>query len=112
MKAWILFFIGTLAYFLNRYINRKEKKPGFDFKYWFKDNWPELLFTFLFDLAAIIILLDPDTVIDVTKLEWFPVWLVLPVKLAGSFLLGFGGGWAVYTVFKKKAKYASEKKPD
>ncbi|MCJ7447916.1 MAG: hypothetical protein MUO72_09495 [Bacteroidales bacterium] len=109
MKNWFLFFLGTLGYFLYRYSTRKEKRPDFDFKFWIKDNWNELLLTFVFDLAAIIILLDPDTAIDLTKIGWFPSWLVLPVKLVGSFLLGYGGGWAVYAIFKKKVKYAQDK---
>lgn len=109
MKPWILFFIGTLAYFVYRYMDRSNKeKPSISF--WWEDNWPELLFTFLFDLAAILILLDPDTKIDLTKIEWFPSWLVLPVRLVGSFLLGFGGGLAIYEVFKRKARHEIEKK--
>ena len=113
MKAWILFFLGTLGYFLYRYINRKEKATDFTFKFWIKDNWPELLLTFIFDLAAVIILLDPDTKIDLTKIEWFPKWLTMPVSLAGSFLIGYGGGWAIYTIFKRKVKYEiNEKKPE
>ena len=110
MKAWFLFFLGALAYFLYRYNTRKNKIENFSFKFWFKDNWPELLMTFVFDLAAVIILLDPETSIDITKIEWFPGWLVLPFRLVGSFLVGYGGGWAVYLVFKKKAKYTLDKK--
>jgi hypothetical protein len=109
MKPWILFFIGTLAYFLYIYMNRSSKeKPSWT--YWLKDNYPELLFTFLFDLAAILILLDPETKIDLTKIEWFPSFLVLPVRLVGSFLLGYGGGLAIYNLLKRKAKYEIEKK--
>lgn len=110
MKEWFLFFLGTLAYFLWIYNSRKDKSSDFSFKFWFKDNWNELLFTFVFDLAAVLILLDPETHIDLTKIEWFPAWLVLPFRLVGSFLIGYGGGWAIYLVFKKKAKYELDKK--
>jgi hypothetical protein len=109
VKPWLLFFLGTLAYFLYIYINRSSKdKPSLSF--WISDNWPELLFTFLFDLAAILILLDPETQIDVTKIEWFPAWLILPVKLVGSFLLGYGGGYAIYNLLKRKVRYETDKK--
>jgi len=102
-----MFILGTLAYFLQRYSNRKVK-DSFDFKFWLKDNWNELLLAFIFDLAAMIILLDPDTAIDITKIEWMPAFLMLPVKLVGSFLIGYGGGLAVYSIFRKKVEYIKD----
>jgi hypothetical protein len=112
MKAWILFFLGSIAYFLYRFTTRRTK-ADFDFKFWMKDNWPELLLTFIFDFAAVLILLDPETNIDITKIEWMPSWLFLPFRLVGAFLTGYGGGWAIYSIFKKKVKYKlNEKKPD
>ena len=102
MKSWVLFFLGTFAYFLNRYNSRKNRKEGFDFSYWLKDNWPELLFTFIFDLALVMIALDPDTNIDITKISWIPEWLTFPAKLLVSFGIGYGGGYAIYMAFKSK----------
>ena len=109
IKLWLMFVLGTLGYFLQRYSNRKDK-TSFDFKFWFKDNWNELLIAFIFDLAAMIILLDPETSIDVSQLEWMPAYLILPIKLVASFLIGYGGGWAIYAVFQKKIKYVKEDK--
>jgi len=109
MKNWVLFFLGTLAYFLYRFIKRKDKRPDFSLHFWIEDNWPELLFAFIFDLAAMLILLDSDTAIDLSQIAWFPLWLDLPVKLAGSFILGYGGGLAVYNIFKKKVKREIDK---
>ena len=103
-----MFILGTLAYFLQRYSNRKVK-DSFDLKFWLKDNWNELVLAFIFDLAAMIILLDPATSIDITQIEWMPAFLVLPVKLVGSFLVGYGGGLAVYSIFRKKVKYVQDK---
>jgi hypothetical protein len=34
-----------------------------------------------------------------------PAFLMLPVKLVGSFLIGYGGGLAVYSIFRKKVEY-------
>lgn len=38
MKNWVLFFLGTLAYFLYRFIKRKEKRPDFSIHFWIEDN--------------------------------------------------------------------------
>lgn len=109
MKSWILFILGTLAYFLYKYITRRDKSKLPSPVFWLKDNWPELLFAFVFDLAVMLIFIDPKTEIDLSKIAWFPLWLVLPVKLAGSFLIGYGGGLTVYAVFKRKVKYEIDK---
>lgn len=110
MKNWMLFFLGTLAYFLNRYLNRKVKIKEPSLIYWGKDNWPELLFSLVFDLAIMFIFMDPETVIIIDKITWMPEWLILPTKLIGSFLIGYGGGLGVYKIFKKKVKYEIDKK--
>jgi len=108
MKAWFLFFIGTLAYFLYKYINRGSKQSSFSIVFWLKDNWPELVLSFLFDLAAVLILLDPNTAIDLAKITWMPAWLSFSAELFGAFFFGFGGGVIIYAVFKKKIKYSKE----
>jgi hypothetical protein len=101
IKAWFLFFLGTLAFFLYKYINRSNKE-AFSIKFWIQDNWPELLLTFTFDLAAVVVFLDNSTVIDLTKIEWFPAWLSLPVNLVAAFFMGYGGGAAIYKLLEKK----------
>jgi hypothetical protein len=110
MKAWILFFLGTLAFFLYKYLTRKDKSTKLSPIFWWRDNYPELLFSFVIDLAVMLIFIDPETKVDLSQIAWFPKWLVLPVKLAGSFLIGYGGGVAVYNIFKRKVKYETDKK--
>ena len=106
MKSWVLFFLGTLAYFLYKYINRSSKQSTLNIRFWIQDNWPELLFAFIFDLAAVLILLDPATAIDLTQVGWWPLWLSLPIQLVGPFFVGYGGGLVVYKLFKKKVQYS------
>lgn len=109
MKAWLLFFLGTLAYFINRYNGRKNKLPEFDLVFWIKDNWPELILTVIIDLAAMIILMDAGTAVDMsTFLSKLPIGIVLSGKLALSFACGFGLGAGVYQLFKKKCKDAEK----
>lgn len=105
MKSWLLFLIGTLAYFDLRFINRTDKSV-FNVKFWLKDNWPELLFTFLLDLIAMIILMDSDTNITAWLSSKIPMGVVLPAKLVFSALCGLGFGYigyeAIQKTFKKK----------
>ena len=103
MKAWLLFLLGTIAYFDLRFINRKDKSV-FDIKFWFKDNWPELLFTFILDLIAMIILMDSDTNITAWLIRILPDGLVLPAKLLFAALCGLGFGHLGYEMIQKTLK--------
>ena len=107
MKAWILFFIGTLAYFLWKYINRSKKTIGFNPIFWLKDNWPELSLSFIVDFGIAFAFLSETQNIDFAKIAWIPDWLPegLIIKLF-AFFLGYGGGLIVYNILKKKVKDA------
>jgi hypothetical protein len=104
MKSWILFFLGTLAYFLIRYANRKDKTPAFSFKFWIRDNWPELSVALILDIAAMIILMDADTNITEWLRTFLPPGIVVSAKLLASLGCGLGLGAGAYGVFKKKLK--------
>jgi len=105
MKTWFLFFLGTLAFFLYKYIKRGKKAEAFSIKFWFKDNWQELTLTFIFDFAAMIILLDKNTHIDLSEiLSFLPATVELSASLILAFFVGYGGGAAIYAMLKKKIK--------
>jgi hypothetical protein len=107
MKAWFLFLLGTIAYFVNRYATRCDKTVDFSFKFWVKDNWPELLTALIFDLAGMIIIQDAGTAIDMSKfLSTLPIGVVLSGKLFLAFGCGAGLGKGAYELFKKKVKDA------
>lgn len=109
MKAWLLFFMGTLAYFINRYATRCDKTTDFNFKFWVKDNWPELLTALIYDQAAMIIITDAGTSIDLSKfLSTLPIGFVISGKLFLAFGCGTGLGKGAYELFKKKVKDAKE----
>ena len=103
IKAWVLFFLGTGAYFITRYGNKRNKSRDFDLKFWLNDNWPELSVAFIVDLAMTLLILDPATQIDMSGVAWWPQWLTLPIAAAIAFFLGYGGGAIVYGAFKGKA---------
>lgn len=103
MKAWILFFIGTLAYFLYKYINRSSKTEP-SLKIWFKENWARLTWSFLLDISLMIIVMDSGTKIDLSAALVKIPWIVLPGKLVLASLAGYGLGVIGYALAKKKFK--------
>lgn len=106
MKSWLLFLLGTLAYFLIRYSNRTDKVKDFNVKFWLKDNWPELALTFILDLIAMILLLDQDTNITEFLSKYLPMGLVVSSKLIGAAACGLGIGYGGYEFVKRKIKKA------
>jgi len=107
-KAWFLFFLGTLAYFLYKYINRSKKTIGFKIGFWFKDNWPELVLSFVVDFGMALVFLDKTPAIDFSQIAWIPAWLKARAVLQlFAFFLGYGGGLVVYNILKKKVKDAN-----
>ncbi len=94
--------MGTLAYFLNKYVGRKDKTKAPSISFWIKDNWAQLLLAFIFDLAAMILVMDAGTTVDVTNwLNQLPIGIVVPGKLLLAFGCGFGLGWGAYNLLKK-----------
>jgi len=102
MKAWLLFILGTFAYFLIRYANRTDKTKEFNLKFWLKDNWPEMSVALILDVAVMIILMDADTNITQWLSTFLPPGIVVSAKLAAGLFCGLGLGAGIYEVFKKK----------
>lgn len=100
MKTWVLFFLGTLFYFWQRYCRRDKKTIGFSIKFWLKDNAPEFVTTIILDVAAMLILLDQNTIIDFSK--WLPEGWALSGNLVIAFGIGAGLAKVWYELFKKK----------
>jgi hypothetical protein len=104
MKAWLIFLLGTAAYFFIRYAKRTDKVKDFSIKFWLKDNYPELISTFIIDLIAMIILMDADTNLTVWLASKIPEGLVLPAKLIFAALCGLGFGHIGYELIQKTIK--------
>jgi hypothetical protein len=105
MINWILNILGILIYFAVRFDNRNNKET-FDFKFWLSDNFPELIGTFLSNIAIMIIVIQPDSVIDLSALyeKFIPFGLSVPAVLATSFLTGVVFSSAFYELIKKIKK--------
>ena len=79
-----------------------DKTKEATIKFWFKDNWPELIVTFALDLMAMILLMDDDTNITGFLDSFLPDGLVVPVKLMIGSACGLGIGAGIYELFKSK----------
>ena len=102
MKEWILFILGTLAYLMIRYSNRKNKTAAFSLLFWIKDNWAEIGLALIMDVIAMIILMDASTSVDVTNwLNQLPIGIVLSGKLFLSAGCGLGLGKGAYEFIKR-----------
>lgn len=105
MINWILNIIGMLIYFIQRYAGRRNKTK-FSFRFWLNDNWPELITSILFNVALMLLLMQPETNINIDDLikENIPFALQIAVKPLFSFLLGLGLSAFLYKMFKSKVK--------
>ena len=105
MITWILNTIGILIYFISKYANRRNATK-FSFKFWFGDNWPELVSTILLNVALMLLLLQPETSIDIDS--WLaanvPFGLHIAIKPLFAFLLGLGLSSFLYRMFRNKIK--------
>lgn len=102
-----MFFLGTLAYFLYKFLTRGKKTIAPNLGFWWKDNWPELLLSFIIDFAVALALVGEIGNLDPTKMTFIPEWIpfYFVVKLF-FFFIGYGGGLVVYNVLQKKVKDA------
>jgi len=105
---WLLNIIGILIYFINRYAKRTKKTVGFSFKFWIKDNWPEVSTVILLDIALMILLLGEGTQINFDDLfNKLPFGLSVAGEPFLAFLLGLGLSSLFYKLFRKKVKDAN-----
>jgi hypothetical protein len=99
----LLNIIGIAIYFINRYAKRGKKTVAFDWKYWLRDNGPEMATIILLDIALMILLFADGSEVNFDELfSKLPFGLKLPADLFMSFLLGLGLSALFYTIFKKK----------
>ena len=105
MVNWILNLIGVMIYFINKYANRKNKTK-WNGLFWLNDNWPELASTMLINIALMLLLMQPETNINIDDLikEHVPFALQVAVKPLFSLLLGLGLSAFLYSLFRKKVK--------
>lgn len=109
MKSWLLFILGTIAYFIFRYDGRSDKSKDFNPLFWLKDNWVQLSGAFILDLIAMILFTDSNIDISGWLIKFIPEGLVSIVILAIPAACGLGLGWGAYEFIKLFLKKKSDK---
>jgi len=109
MKAWFLFILGTLVYFLFRFEGRADRSKEPDLVFWFKDNWIQLTGAFLLDLIAMILLTDSSINLTLYLNKHIPEGLVNLTILALPVACGLGLGWGAYEFIKLFLKKKTDK---
>jgi hypothetical protein len=100
MKAWILFLLGTVGYFIIRLEGRTDKSKKLDFNFWIADNWIQLAGAFILDLIAMILLTDTSIDLTIWLGKYVPDGLVSLTMLAIPAGCGLGLGWGAYEFIK------------
>lgn len=110
-----MMFLGIFINFLAKY-RLKSNEDNFNVKYWFKDNWPELLQSTLFSTAIVFLFVHPDTTVNPEELyKWLqrflplPEGVIFPMNLFIPFIIGLTINNIVYWYNKKKEKWSIKK---
>ena len=98
-------FIGIFIYFFTRFTNRTDKVKEPSLQYWWKDNWPELITIFLFNIVLMLLVIGGGLNVNFEKL--FPQlseWVTFTGDVALSLFTGLLLASMFYNFYKTKIK--------
>ena len=94
----------------------KSKSGEFNRKFWWNDNYVELIMSSVLVLILMIIISNPETIIDTDKantwVDSFVPWLdfiTIPGKLLLPLAIGFGSNHGIYALAKLKKDQGEDK---
>lgn len=100
MEVWLIALLGIALSFMVKFINRADKEKTLSWKFWAKDNSPELIASMLG--MVILIMIFRKTEIDTSAITDKIVWIKsLPVDLIGGVLAGYLNNTLFYAIVKK-----------
>lgn len=101
----VLNILGIFTFFWVRFTFRKNKTKG-NWKFWFNDNFEEMVSIALFDTILMILLLRPETQIglDAWLQNHVPLEVHVAIKPAASAIIGLFFAWFFYTLYNRKVK--------
>ena len=100
MLVWLIAFLGIALSFFIKYAKRTNKERTWSFTFWFKDNWPEVVASFL--SMFILVIIFQRTEFDSTPLiEKIPWITSLPMDLVAAALAGYLNNTLWYAIVKK-----------
>ena len=98
--VWLIAFLGIVLSFFVKYAKRTAKEKSWSFTYWFKDNWPEVIASFL--SMFILVIIFKQTEFDQSALvEKIPWVTSLPMDLVSAALAGYLNNTLWYAIVKK-----------
>jgi len=98
--VWIVAFLGIIASFIVKFINRRDKTKEPDIVYWIKDNYYECAVSFIF--MVILMIIGSKTEFDEEAiLSKIPFVKALPFDLLFAAVAGYFNNVLWYAVIKK-----------
>lgn len=86
--TWIIAFLSILLSFFVKFINRTDKTKEPDPIFWVKDNYPEMIVSFL--SMIILLIIAGQIKYDESKLtENYPFITSLPIDLIAAAIIGY-----------------------
>ena len=101
--GWSIAFLSILLSFWVKFMNRTDKSKEPDPIFWMKDNYPEMIVSFL--SMIILLIIAGKIVYDEAKLiEDYPFITSLPIDLIAAALIGYLNNTLWYWVVSKGKK--------
>lgn len=98
--VWLVAFLGIIASFIVKFINRRDKTKEPDIVYWIKDNYYECAVSFIF--MVILMIIGSKTEFDEEAiLSNIPFVKALPFDLLFAAVAGYFNNVLWYAVIKK-----------
>ncbi len=98
--VWLVAFLGIIASFIVKFINRRDKTKEPDIVYWIKDNYYECAVSFIF--MVILMIIGSKTKFDEEAiLSKIPFVKSLPFDLLFAAVAGYFNNVLWYAVIKK-----------
>jgi hypothetical protein len=99
----IVNLLGIISFFLNRYDGRKDKVKEPSLKFWWNDNWAQLMNILVWDAILMTLLIFGGIKFDLTQIEAVPKWLAVLGDAGISAGIGLFGAYAGYMMLRRKS---------
>ena len=100
MLVWFMALLGILTSFFVKYNNRSSKEKSWSLVFWIKDNYPEMIVSFL-SMVMLVIIFNRTTFDSSTLIEKIPWITSLPMDLVGAALAGYLNNTLWYAIVKR-----------
>lgn len=93
--------LGIITFFFVRFANRTDKTAQPSLKFWFKDNWEQLICITLIDIALMLLVFQGGFKISFENLPGLPTWVQIIGDSAMYYLVGLVFSFFGYEAYKK-----------